>query len=54
MVVMAPFTNMPEDVKKIAEATTEAVASGKLHPFHGPIYKQKGTFAVRCCPTFWA
>lgn len=47
MVVMAPFTNMPEDVKKIAEATTEAVASGKLHPFHGPIYKQEGTLAVK-------
>jgi len=47
MVVMAPFTNMPDDVKKMAEATTEAIASGKLHPFHGPISKQDGTVAVK-------
>jgi basic membrane protein A and related proteins len=47
MVVMAPFTNMPDEVKRMAEATTAAVASGKLHPFHGPIYKQDGTLAVK-------
>jgi basic membrane protein A and related proteins len=47
MVVMAPFTNMPEDVASTAEATTAAIASGKLHPFHGPIYKQDGTLAVK-------
>ena len=47
MVVMAPFTNMPDDVKAVAAATTEAIASGKLHPFHGPIYKQDGTLAVK-------
>ncbi len=47
MVVMAPFTNMPDDVKTMAEATTGAISSGKLHPFHGPIYKQDGTLAVK-------
>jgi simple sugar transport system substrate-binding protein len=47
MVVMAPYTNMPDDVKKMAEATEAAVAGGKLHPFHGPIYKQDGTLVVK-------
>jgi simple sugar transport system substrate-binding protein len=47
MVVMAPYTNMPDDVKKMAEATEAAIAGGKLHPFHGPIYKQDGTLAVK-------
>jgi basic membrane protein A len=47
MVVMAPFTNMPEDVKKMAEASTTAIAAGKLHPFHGPLYKQDGTLVVK-------
>jgi basic membrane protein A len=47
IVVMAPFTNMPEDVKTMAEATTQAIASGKLHPFRGPIYKPDGTLAAK-------
>jgi basic membrane protein A and related proteins len=40
---MAPFTNMPEDIAKMASETTEAIRSGKLHPFTGPITKQDGT-----------
>ena len=43
MVVMAPFTNMPDDVKAMAEATTQKIAAGTLHPFTGPIAKQDGT-----------
>jgi simple sugar transport system substrate-binding protein len=38
---------MPGEVASTAEATTAAIASGKLHPFHGPIYKQDGTLAVK-------
>lgn len=46
-VVMAPYTNMPDDVKKMAEETQAAITSGALHPFKGPIYKQDGTLAVK-------
>jgi len=42
-VVMAPFTNMPDDVKAMAEKTTQAITSGELHPFTGPIRKKDGT-----------
>jgi basic membrane protein A and related proteins len=47
MVVMAPFTNMSDEIKQIAEATSQAIAGGKLHPFHGPISKQDGTLVVK-------
>ncbi len=40
---IAPFTNMPEDVAKAAAATAEAIKTGTLHPFTGPITKQDGT-----------
>ncbi len=40
---IAPFTNMPEDVAKAAAETAEAIKTGKLHPFTGPITKQDGT-----------
>jgi simple sugar transport system substrate-binding protein len=43
MVVMAPFTNMPDDVKAMAEATVKKIGAGELHPFTGPITKQDGT-----------
>jgi simple sugar transport system substrate-binding protein len=46
MLVLAPFTNMPDDVKKMAEDTVEAIKTHKLHPFQGPITKQDGTVAV--------
>ncbi len=46
MVVMAPYTNMPDDVKAEAQATEEAIRSGELHPFKGPIVKQDGTQAI--------
>ncbi len=47
MVKMGPYVNMPDDVKKMAEDTQAAIASGKLMPFKGPITKQDGTLAVK-------
>ena len=47
MVKMGPYVNMPDDVKTMAEATQAAIASGKLMPFKGPVYKQDGTLAVK-------
>jgi simple sugar transport system substrate-binding protein len=40
---IAPFTNVPDDVAKMAAETAEAIKTGKLHPFTGPITKQDGT-----------
>jgi simple sugar transport system substrate-binding protein len=42
MVVMAPYTNMPDDVKKAAEETEAAIKDGKLHPFRCPVVGQDG------------
>jgi simple sugar transport system substrate-binding protein len=42
IVHMAPFTNMPEDVKKLATDTEAAISSGKLHPFKCPVLAQDG------------
>ena len=47
MVVMAPYTNVPDDVKAQAKATADAISAGKLHPFKGPISKQDGTPMVK-------
>ncbi|MER8431405.1 BMP family ABC transporter substrate-binding protein [Mesorhizobium caraganae] len=41
-VKLAPFTNMPDDVKAMAEATTKKISEG-WNPFTGPIAKQDGT-----------
>ncbi|TGQ72591.1 BMP family ABC transporter substrate-binding protein [Mesorhizobium sp. M00.F.Ca.ET.186.01.1.1] len=41
-VKLAPFTNMPDDVKAMAEATSKKIADG-WNPFTGPIAKQDGT-----------
>ncbi len=46
ILLMAPYTNMPDDVKAMAEDTEAKIKSGELHPFHGPIYKQDGTELV--------
>ena len=43
ILTMAPYTNMPDDVKAMAEATEAAIIAGELHPFTGPINKQDGT-----------
>lgn len=44
MVHMAPFNkSLPADVKAEAEAAIEAIKSGKLHAFTGPVNKQDGS-----------
>ncbi|PZO79376.1 MAG: BMP family ABC transporter substrate-binding protein [Mesorhizobium amorphae] len=43
ILTMAPYTNMPDDVKKMAEETEAKIRSGELKPFTGPINKQDGT-----------
>ncbi len=42
MVVMAPYTNMPDDVKKMAMDTEAAIVAGTLKPFKCPITGQDG------------
>jgi simple sugar transport system substrate-binding protein len=46
-VVMAPYTNMPDDVKKLAMDTEAAIVDGKLFPFKCPVIGQDGK-AVEC------
>ena len=43
ILTMAPYTNMPADVKAMAEATEAKIRSGELAPFTGPIKKQDGS-----------
>ncbi len=47
IVQMAPYTNMPDDVKKLAMDTEAAISGGKLHPFKCPIIGQDGK-TVEC------
>ncbi len=42
-VVMAPYTNMPDDVKAMAEATQAKITDLSFDPFTGPITKQDGS-----------
>ncbi len=42
MVVMAPYKNMPDDVKKLAQETEAAIKAGTLNPFKCPIVGQDG------------
>ncbi len=46
MVLMAPYTNMPDDVKEAAMAAEESVASGEVHPFTGPIKDRDGEVRI--------
>ncbi|MGN6145597.1 MAG: BMP family ABC transporter substrate-binding protein [Mesorhizobium sp.] len=41
-VELSPFTNMPDDVKAMAEATKKKIADG-WNPFTGPVFKQDGS-----------
>ncbi len=41
-VVMAPYKNMPDDVKKMAETTEAAIRAGTLDPFKCPVIDQTG------------
>lgn len=43
MVIMAPYDNMPDDVKKLAEDTATAIAFHTLDPFSCPMKKQDGS-----------
>ena len=43
ILTMAPYTNVPDDVKKMAEETEAKIKSGELKPFTGPINKQDGS-----------
>ena len=43
ILTMAPYTNMPDNVKAMAKDTEAKIRSGALHPFTGPITKQDGT-----------
>src|SRR5215212_1092763 len=42
MVVMAPYKNMPDDVKKMAHDTEAAIKSGQINPFKCPVIGQDG------------
>jgi len=42
MVHLAPFTNMSDDAKKIAQESADAIKAGTLHPFKCPVYDQSG------------
>jgi simple sugar transport system substrate-binding protein len=46
-VKMAPYTNMPDGVKRAAETTEAAIRSKALHPFKCPIVRQDGA-TVEC------
>ena len=46
MVKMAPYTNMPAEVAKLAQKTEDAIKNGKLLPFAGPIKDQSGKVVV--------
>ncbi|WP_269929402.1 BMP family ABC transporter substrate-binding protein [Aminobacter sp. HY435] len=42
-VVMAPYANMSDETKKLAEETEAKIKSGSFNPFTGPVTKQDGT-----------
>ena len=46
MVVMAPYTNLPEDVVAMAAETAEKIRTGAMHVFDGPIHQQDGEMVI--------
>lgn len=42
-VVMAPYANMTDDAKQLAEEAEAKIKSGEFNPFTGPISRQDGT-----------
>ncbi|MFC0239256.1 BMP family ABC transporter substrate-binding protein [Rhodopseudomonas telluris] len=42
MILMAPYTNMPEDVKKLAADTEAGIIDGSIKPFACPVVDQDG------------
>ena len=51
MVVMAKYTNMPDDVKALAEKVEAGIKSGEIHPFAGPIKDQSGAVRAKAGET---
>jgi simple sugar transport system substrate-binding protein len=47
MLHMAPFTNMPDDVKAAAEKAVAGIESGEIQIFKGPINAQDGSAKVK-------
>jgi basic membrane protein A and related proteins len=47
MFIMAPYTNLTDDIKRLASDTEAAVSDDRLHPFTCPILTQEGT-TVEC------
>ena len=47
MFIMAPYTNMPDDIKRLASDTEAAITEDRLHPFTCPLVTQEGT-TVEC------
>ena len=47
MVVMAPYKNMPDDVKALAEKTQAGIKDGSILPFACPVVDQSGK-TVEC------
>jgi simple sugar transport system substrate-binding protein len=45
-VVMAPYTNMPDEVKAAAEELEEKLRTGEVHAFAGPIKDREGTVRI--------
>ena len=43
MVIMANYTNLPDNVASAAKKTADSIESGELKPFTGPINKQDGS-----------
>jgi simple sugar transport system substrate-binding protein len=46
MLHMAPYVNMPDDVRALAQKTEDGIKSGDILPFKGPINAQDGTVKV--------
>ena len=46
MLKMAPFANMPDDVKTLAQQTVDDISSGKNKIFVGPLTAQDGTLKL--------
>ena len=46
MVTMADYTNASEEAIAAANEAREAISSGAMHPFQGPIYNQAGELKV--------
>jgi basic membrane protein A and related proteins len=47
MILMAPYTNMPEEVKKLAADTEAGIIAGNIKPFACPVVAQDGS-EVEC------